>query len=127
RRAASASVNHLGQGWRGGAVPAGSSVESSTYQSMSSEYPSRPTPHCEPARANRGQAFLAATFLAGAFFAAVFLAGTFLAAAFLAGARLLAFFCAGPRARRSANNSAARESVSSSTESPRRSEALVSP
>ena len=46
---ATASVNHLGQGSRGGADSAGS--ESTSNQSMSSECASsRPTPHCEPAR-----------------------------------------------------------------------------
>ncbi len=78
-------------------------------------------------------AFVAAAFLAGAFVAAVFLAaflaGAFLAGAFLAGAFLAAAFFRvdGPAARRSARSSEPRSTVSDSTSSPLRSEALVVP
>src|SRR6266508_5797297 len=63
--------------------------------------------------------FLVVAFLGAAFFVVAFLAGAFLAA------RLRGVV--GPLARRSANSSAARSMVTSSTESPRRSDALVSP
>lgn len=63
--------------------------------------------------------FLAAFFLAVAFF----LTGGFFAAAL----RAAGFFTDGPAARRSANKSDARSIEIVSTESPPRSEALVSP
>ena len=67
------------------------------------------------------------TFPAGAFAGAALFAGAFFrAAAFFAGA-LRTAFVAGPRVRRSASSSTARSWSISSTESPRRSDALVSP
>src|SRR3954463_13201496 len=66
----------------------------------------------------RDQDFFA-DLLAGAFFFVAFFFAAVLVARF--------FFLAGPLARRSASSSAARSTVRVSTESPVRSEALVSP
>src|SRR5699024_7415215 len=76
--------------------------------------------------------FLAPSFLAAAFLAAAFLAGALLAAAFLADAFLaVSFFfdrfLARPRSRRICSSTAARSSVTVSTESSLRSEAFTSP